>query len=207
MKKTGWTLLIFLCVTFCSYSQVQIAIKAGPTITFNRFLSNTDSIAIDNTRDDTRFTAGLVTDFEFSDNYFFSTGVLYSLRKLSFAAVNLNTQESDAEQYTLEYIEIPLTLKLLTNDIGVDSRVYFQTGFTVDFLVGWKGINKNDTRIEDLNTFDSSFYVGTGFDKNVGVTNSFFIGAFYQRGMVNISKTDAITLKNDLLGLELGFRF
>ena len=187
---------------------VRLGIKFSPTVIFNRFVSNSDSIAIDNTRDDKRFTFGLTADFGLTDNYFFSTGVLYSLRKVTFAAVNLNSGELDAEQYNLEYIELPLTLKLYTNDIGVDSKIYFQPGFTMDFLVNWKGINKNDNRVKDFNFFDSSFYIGAGWDKQLGVTTSFFAGLFYQRGLVDIAnKNDDITLKNDLLGLDLGLRF
>lgn len=187
---------------------VRIGIKASPTITFNRWQSDSDSINIVNSRDDTRFTFGLIADLEFKDNYYFSTGLLYSLRKLTFAAENTNTGESDAEQYSLEYIEIPLTLKLFTNDIGVDSKIYIQPGFTLDFLVNWKGINKNDTRITDLGFFDASFYIGAGFDKKLGVTNSFFVGVFFQRGLVDIStQNPGISVKNDLLGLDLGFLF
>jgi hypothetical protein len=209
MKKYVYFLLISIGVSPGLFAQsVQIGVKASPTITFNRWTSNSDSIAITNSRDDTRFTFGLVADFELKENYFFSTGLLYSLRKLSFDAVNLNTLEVDSEQYTLEYLEIPITLKLFTNDVGVDSKIYFQPGFTLDFLVNWKGINKNDTRITDLNFFDSSFYVGAGYDRKIGVSNSFFVGLFYQRGLVNLmNENPEVDLKNDLLGLDLGFRF
>ena len=208
MKKLTIITLLLLTTALAFGQGVRIGIKASPTITFNRWQSDSDSINIVNSRDDTRFTFGLIADIEFKDNYFFSTGILYSLRKLTFAAENTNTGESDAEQYSLEYIEIPLTLKLFTNDIGVDSKIYVQPGFTLDFLVNWKGINKNDTRITDLGLFDSSFYIGAGFDKKLGVTNSFFVGVFFQRGLIDIStNTEGISVKNDLLGLDLGFRF
>ncbi len=210
MKTVSCIVLAFLFGLHApSFSQsVRLGVKFSPTITFNRFVSHADSIAIENTRDDKRFTFGLTADFGLSDNYFFSTGALYSLRKVTFAAENLNTGESDAEQYSLEYIEIPLTLKLYTNNIGVDSKIYVQPGFTLDFLVNWKGINKNDNRVKDFNFFDSSFYFGAGWDKQLGVTTSFFVGLFYQRGLVDIAnKNDDITLKNDLLGLDLGLRF
>jgi len=208
MKKSIIFTFLLINSSFAFGQGVRIGIKASPTITFNRWESSSDSINIVNSRDDTRFTFGVISDFEFRDNYFFSTGILYSVRKLSFAAENTNTGESDAEQYTLEYIEIPLTLKLFTNNIGVDSKIYVQPGFTLDFLVNWKGINKNDTRITDLGFFDASFYIGAGFDKKLGVTNSFFVGVFFQRGLVDIStKTPGISVRNDLLGLDLGFLF
>jgi len=208
MRKSILIALILINSALVFGQGVRIGIKASPTITFNRWQSDSDSINIVNSRDDTRFTFGLVADIEFKDNYYFSTGLLYSLRKLTFGAENTNTGESDAEQYSLEYIEIPLTLKLFTNDIGVDSKIYIQPGFTLDFLVNWKGINKNDTRITDLGFFDASFYIGAGFDKKLGVTNSFFIGLFFQRGLVDIStQNPGISVKNDLLGLDLGFLF
>ena len=201
-------LLILGMQSSYAQSDLQIGLKVAPTITFNRYTNNTDTITFSNDRNDTRVTFGLFADIPFAERYFFSTGVLYSIRKVTFAAINNNTGATDAEQYSLEYLELPVTIKLFTNDIGIDSKIYFQTGFMLDFLVNWKGINRNDDTIQGFNTFDSSFYVGGGFDKKVGVTNAFFVGLFYQRGLVDIANSsDAVTLKNDLLGLDLGFRF
>ena len=210
MKKAIAAFLVFFALPTLLYSQgdIRLSVKIDPTVTFNRFESNSDSIIIENLRDDVRLTFGLAADIGMTESYYFSTGFLYSIRKVSFGAINEQTGETDEEQYSLEYIELPLTLKLFTNDLGVDSKIYFQTGFTLDFLVNWRGINKNDTRIEDLSFFDSSFLVGAGYDKQLGISTAFFIGLFYQRGLVNIANEDSgFSLKNDLLGLDLGLRF
>lgn len=210
MKKRFLPLLTLWIISFQCYSQgdLRLSLKVDPAITFNRFTSKTDTLAIDNLHDDIRLTFGLAADIGITESYFFSTGLLYSLRKVSFSATNEQAGVTDEEQYSLEYLELPLTLKLYTNDVGIDSKIYFQTGFTADFLVNWKGINKDDTRIEKFNFFDSSFYVGAGFDKQMGVTSAFFAGLFFQRGLINIAKdSPTFTLKNDLLGLDLGLRF
>jgi len=209
-KQTGVPAFLVLAITFSAtaQSEIQLGLKASPTVTLNRYTSNTDSLEFRNDRDDTRFTFGLFLDIPFAERYFFSTGIMYSVRKVTFEVVNTNTSNIVAEQYSLEYLEIPLTIKLFTNDIGVDSRIYFQTGFTIDFLVNWRPINQSYDQVQDLNVFDASFYVGGGFDKKLGVTNAFFVGIFFQRGLVDVANnTPAVTLKNDVLGLDLGFRF
>ena len=213
MKKQFVALIIALLIFSCDLpsfgqAELQIGLKASPTITLNRYTNNTDSLKFRNDGDDMRLTFGLFADVPFAERYFFSTGLMYSIRKVTFAVENTNTSLTDTEQYSLEYIEIPVTIKLFTNDIGVDSRIYFQTGITLDFLVNWKGISRNDDSFQDFNFFDSSFYVGGGFDKKVGVTNAFFAGVFFQRGLVDVANnSDAVTLKNDVIGLDLGYRF
>lgn len=200
-------LLIILNNDAEAQSDIQISLKLSPTITFNRFESLTDTLTIEKLRDDTRATFGLVMDFGFAESYYFSTGLLYSIRKVSFYAI-VPPQQMESEQYQLEYLEIPVTLKLYTDNIGVDSKIYFQPGFTFDILTNWKGIGATDNRINDFKFFDSSFYVGAGWDKQFAKTNSFFVGLFYQRGLVNVlNDNPEVTLKNDLLGLDLGVRF
>ncbi len=202
--------LFILAAKLPSFSQgeVRLSVKLAPAVTLNRFTSETDSLTIENHRDDVRGNFGLIVDIGFTDSYYFSTGLLYSIRKVSFYAISEPSGVSDSEQYQLEYIELPLTVKLFTNNLGVDSKIYFQTGFTVDFLVNWKGINKNDNRVDSFNSIDASFYVGAGYDKQLGVSTAFFEGIFFQRGLVDIANDNPeVTLKNDLLGLDLGLRF
>lgn len=210
MKKFPIVVFLLIAIPFVSYSQtdLRLSLKMNPTVTYNRYTSKTDTITVENLRDDVRLTFGLAADLGLTESYFFSTGLLYSLRKVSFVALDQISGETEDEQYQLEYIEIPVTLKLYTNDLGVDSKIYFQTGFTLDFLVNWNGININDDLVQDFSFFDSSFYFGAGYDKQLGVSTAFFVGLFYQRGLVNITKNSPIvTLKNDILGLDLGLRF
>ena len=191
-----------------SQTDLRLSLKVNPAITFNRFTSETDSLSFETSEDNIRPTFGLAADLGLTESYFFSTGILYSLRNVNLTAVNESTSVSDIEKYQLEYIEIPVTLKLYTNDLGVDSKIYFQTGFMFDILVNWKGGDNSDDLIEKLRFFDTSFYIGTGFDKQLGVSTAVFIGVYYQRGLVNLaSNNPEFTLKNDLLGLDLGLRF
>ena len=209
MKKYPVALLLLFSLPFIAFSQtdLRLSLKVNPAITFNRFTSETDSLIFSNNEDDVRPTFGLAADIGLTESYFFSTGILYSLRNVNLSA-NTSTGLTENEKYQLEYIEIPITLKLYTNDLGVDSKIYFQTGFMFDILVNWKGATSSDDMIEKLKFFDTSFFVGTGFDKQLGVSTAIFIGIYYQRGLVNVANDNPeFTLKNDLLGLELGLRF
>jgi len=71
------------------------------------------------------FIYGLMMDFNFAKNYAFSTGLEVSYRggKIKYDYVynssnnNPNSYSGD-DTYNLKYIEIPLTIKMKTNEIG-----------------------------------------------------------------------------------------
>ena len=113
MKKFQVIFFLLLAIPFlsCSQSDLRLSIKINPTITYNRFTSETDTLSIENLRDDVRLTFGLAADLRLTDSYFFSTGILYSLRKVSFVVRNEISGATEDEQYQLEYIEISMTFQ------------------------------------------------------------------------------------------------
>ncbi|HLG34261.1 MAG TPA: porin family protein [Bacteroidia bacterium] len=86
------------------------------------------------------FIYGLMMDYNFSKNYALSTGIEISYRggKLKYAyANNSNVSFSGEDTYNLKYIEIPLTIKMKTNEIGYIT--YFgQFGFQPAFNIAAK---------------------------------------------------------------------
>lgn len=210
-KEIGLVILILILGNITAYSQedtkVRLGLKISPTINFNRFQSNVDSISVNNSENSFKYLFGLFTDFRMSDNYIFNTGVMYTSRKLNFSATGASGAQYN-EEFVIDYIEIPLTLKLLTNEFSIDTRVYAQIGFAFDITVNQTSKNNPELNTDKYSSGDASFYIGAGIDKMLGTTTGLFLGLFYQRGLVDISgKNELITAKNDILGLDFGIKF
>lgn len=106
-------------------TKLSTLVKATPTISWLRVdaegLSN-DGIRIG-------FTYGLVTEFKFSSNYAFATGIDVSYRGGKFK-YSLGDDDVSFTQ-KLQFLDVPVALKLRTNEIG-----YMKYYGTFGFLPG-----------------------------------------------------------------------
>ncbi|HEY0177714.1 MAG TPA: porin family protein [Pedobacter sp.] len=122
------------------------------------------------------FAYGLLADFDFARNYSFSTGLTITtingksteINPRPYAAANADPTAYDLK-YKLQYIEVPLTLKLKTDKIGY-FRWYGQFGLSNDFNTGAKqdvqldGKNiADDLHIKrDINFYRAGLIIGGG---------------------------------------------
>ena len=212
MKKAASFILIVFLVslasnTFAQDKFVTLGLKISPTLNFNRIESQVDTITINDSPNSAKFLFGLFTDINLSENYIFNTGVMYTSRKLVFSATG-DSGTGYNEEFILDYIEIPITVKLLTNEFSIDTRAYAQIGFAFDVTVNQTAKINPELNPNKYSTGDSNFYFGVGVDKMLGTTTGIFLGIFYQRGLIDISgKNDLISAKNDILGLDFGVKF
>ncbi|UII34031.1 PorT family protein [Fulvivirga ulvae] len=203
-------LIIFMFVASTGFSQFKLGFKFSPTISTNRIDSKSDTVSLSTDGAGLRFVAGPIADFQLTENYFVSTGLLLVSKRAGLKAKQpLGTE---VEEYSLQYIQIPVTLKLFTNEVALDKRIYFQMGATMEVNV--KDDPKKDRYyyVEDFKLFDSSLLIGVGLEYKVGVNTIVFGGFSYSRGLLNtvgdhVRLDDDITLKNDYLALDLGIKF
>ena len=158
----------------------------------------------------------MTTEFGFTKNYAFSTGleILNANGKLGFADSTIYTLPNTTHPnltdtfilqkrtYKLRYVEIPLLLKLKTNQIG--PITYFgQFGF--DLAVLWKatandnvtGVTTSNTDIDiskDVNFIRLALNVGLGLEYNLAGTTSLVISLNYDNGFTNALKKNSETL-------------
>src|SRR5712671_6072570 len=89
------------------------------------------------------FIYGIMMDYNFAKNYAFSTGLEVSYRggkikyDYSFSSGNTVHTYSGDDTYNLKYIELPLTIKMKTNEIGYITY-YGQFGFQPGFKISAK---------------------------------------------------------------------
>ncbi len=163
------------------------------------------------------FTYGLLGNFYFAQNYAFSTA-------LKLTTINGQTSSNEASPsdgptiaqriYKLQYIEIPLQIKLSTdkkNGLKFYGEFGLGNGFKVRARQDIKS-NYNETLETDKNiSSETSFYrasliIGAGAEFKVGEKTAILGGLTFDNGFTDI-KTGSGTLKNSYLGLNIAVFF
>ncbi|MEO8087453.1 MAG: porin family protein [Bacteroidota bacterium] len=145
------------------------------------------------------FGYGLITDFGFAQRYAFSTGleVVYRGGKTLRGLKNLLGQDSTiATKYTLQFVELPITLKLRTNEIGY-MTYFFQVGFEpgvairtkADITTNNNGSSKTKTKVDvgdDINEFNLSMIIAAGAEYNISGNTSLLLGITFNNGFLDL---------------------
>lgn len=230
MKKIVLAILVLAATISTASAQFEIGLKVSPSVTSLRAESPNDhSFSSDGSH--FGFGGGLVVDYFFGENYAFSTGLLLTGKggTISYTDVSggVTGQPFTATQkISMQYLEIPLTVKLFTNEIAPATRVYFQVGGSLNVPIGSR-INdskfytdpampsSSQTKASDhFLFFDADALVGTGVEYQLAKSTKVFAGISYHRGLVNIDhyfeKTRGfqdVIIKNSAVALDLGLKF
>lgn len=216
MKKVIFLSVFNLMLILTSYGQTKLGVKIAPAFISSR-INSTTGVEVDESGVAFRPMFGLVVDAPFSENYYFSTGIGYVSKKSSFSfSFNGGTISNT---YNIQYLQIPITLKMLTNEVGLDKRIYFQFGPVAEINIHSEQTEQTQEDIvKDFNPMDVSLLFSLGLEYKLGTSTIFFGGISYQRGLINqvneyiatppfqISASD-IPFKFDLWFLDLGFKF
>ena len=160
------------------------------------------------------FRFGLLTDIMIGENanYAFSTGLFLNNiggdYKREFDAAPSDTLTVLATEQTtlkLQYVELPLTIKLKTNEIGYMTyfgQIGFDTGFRVgakrdteiaSAVAGYSKTEDNEDAKDDAAELRVALVVGAGIEYNFSGNTSALVGLKYSNGFTN-------ALDNDDLG-------
>ena len=225
MKKATLTLAATLLFAISTHAQDR-STRLGLQVSPNMGWITTDEDAVDNDGSRLGYRFGLLGDFQLGSNanYFFSTGAF-----LNNVGAKLKTTLSDSARTTFtseskfQYVEVPITVKLKTNEIGY-MTYYGQIGFGTAFNISAKSdfdqpdANGKITRVTDEDIMDNtqlfkaSLIVGAGLEFNFSGNTSAMIGVTYNNGFTNINKDVKIgetelKAKQNYLELSLGVFF
>jgi len=216
--------LFFLCLTSPLFAQqgtpfndFRLGLTAHPTFGW---------IKADNGKGNGMglgFSYGLIGDFNFAENYSFSTGLTVTTINGKSTEVNpapyydpaIGTPTAYDIKYRLQYLEIPLTVKLKTQKVGT-VRWYGQFGLSNDFNIGAKqnvdqvggSLKLKDQNAKDVIKFyRAGLILGGGGEFDVAPHTSIMLGLTFNNGFTNISDTKNGTVKNHYLGLNFGVFF
>lgn len=162
------------------------------------------------------FSYGLSTEFFLGKNYLVSTGFFltslggdFSYEGIYLDNNNINVPSEVEQSMKINYIEIPLTLKLRTNEIGYMTyygnfgvRTAFKYKSSSDFV--YTDIT-NKPKVEKINTAGDAFFmnswlvIGAGAEYNIFGNTNLSFGISYNNGFMN-----ALHTKTNLLDATTG---
>lgn len=157
------------------------------------------------------FAYGLMTDFSFATNYAFSTGVDVTYRGGKTVAKFGDTL-TFKENFTLQYIEIPLTIKLKTNEIGYITY-YGKFGFSPGINIkathkgDYAGVKEEGSIKSGIQPVNLALVVGLGAQYSLGGKTSLMFGITFNNGFLDIVKEKDNKLTSSFIALDLGVFF
>lgn len=206
---TRYILLLLLVLSYIgANAQLKLGIQMSPTLSFNRIDDDEAQMEFTNDGVGGRLVAGAVADYMFQENYYVTSGIFFVPKRVGIKS----TADGTEEAYRLHYIQLPAAVKLFTNEIALDVRIYFQAGFTLDFKILEDNLSDDTRFIQDFRAVDSSLLLGTGAEYQLGYSTILFGGFSYRRGLANVVRNTApdvgdLIIKNDLFSLDLGIKF
>lgn len=218
-----------LALAPAAFAQVEIGLKISPSISYLR----PSSVSPYNFQGDGAkfsFGGGIFMDYFFGENYAFNTGLFltgkggnYSYQE-SLVTTGTPVYQTVSQELTIQYLEIPATIKLFTNEVSPDTRVYFQVGGSLAIPVQTRiGGAKNYTdpysgdqtsASDHVFAVDVNLIGGVGAEYKLGNSTKILGGISYHHGLIDLDryfektrKFSDVSIKNSIFSLDLGLKF
>lgn len=165
--------------------------------------------------------AGLQMDYFFAENYAFAVGVginnlggtlLYSdSTEFSSKGETLLVEPGQSVKLNLQYIDIPVGLKLKTEELGY-ATFFFQLGFNPMINLNAKAtsedasIDKEDIR-ESVNLFCLGYHAGLGVEYKLGGSTAVIGGIRWTSGLTDVTDNDRANVQLNAISIHLGILF
>lgn len=196
------------------FSQTKLGLKFSPLFSSHKISLKSDQLDVSSGKTSTRMSIGLILDHPLTDTYFFSSGLIYLPKRVSIDLIEeegSSAPKNPFESYDLNYLQVPLSLKLFTNEIAPDISVFFQVGLTLEFKIFEQALDEDYEFISKFRFFDTAALIGTGIEYRLGVNTLFFVGTSLQKGLVNIiGQTNPdypLFVRNQIVSINIGMKF
>lgn len=201
--------LFFSTVLLCQ--DYRIGIKIAPTLSNVRTSIGDGGTSLERDGSAVKFLLGAFVDMPFKENYFFHAGVNFASKATKISAQN-GVSAMRMEEYDHEYLQVPLLLKLYTNELVLDTKLYFNFGVIPEIRLNSANEEPGNILIIEFSDFDLAGNFGGGVERSIGVNTRIFAGLNYNIGFLNTVKTQStayndFTIKNNLFSLEVGIKF
>ena len=222
-----WIKRIFIIIALVSSFQ---AVNGQGKIRFNvhfdpqfAWFSSSDHNKIDPDGSIFHMQAGIQMDYFFQENYAFVLGfginnmggnLLYS-DSVSYGRDNnpVLIVPNQRVKMNLQYLEIPLGLKLKTEELGYGT-FFLQLGFNPMFNINAHittkdGIYDKEDIKESINMFSLGYHVGAGIEYKLGGNTAAIGGIRWTSGLTNVtdSERDGTNISLNSISIHLGILF
>jgi opacity protein-like surface antigen len=165
---------------------------------------------------------GLNVDKFFAPNYALMTGIsidntggfLFNSVDSIFIKTNSGKDTilpGKVLEYKLQYISVPIGLKLKTNEIG------YLTYFTHLGIIAGVNIKatgevedyelENENISDEIKLFNLGYYIGAGVEYSIGGNSAIVLGLTYTNGFVDITKDANNKVTNSNIAIRIGILF
>lgn len=221
MKKMAWVVLVFWVgaaqAQTSDFSKFKIGFKGNANFSW---MSPNDN-HVENMGSKVNFGYGLICDIHFTENYAFGTGVniesaggeLKYIQEVSEGGTSYLA--SIDRTYKMRYIEVPVTLKMRTTEIGyitywgqfgvgLGANIGAHADDHQDYLQSkgsggvWSPSDKpsvQDDKInvsDDVQIFRAALIIGAGIEYNLSGSTSLVAGISYNNGFTNALKGEVV---------------
>lgn len=214
MKKRIAIYFIMIFISIPAFSQepgFRFGITVDPVISW----LNPDVSSVSSKGNRLGFNIGLMVDKFFAKNYAFATGITIhnaggslSFRDATTIRTNQGTRdlpENTKVTYKLQYLHVPIGIKLSTNEIGY-STFYGQLGLNTMLNIKATGITNNnildnDNISKEINLINLGYHIGGGIEYSLGGNTRLTAGVTYLNGFTDVTNrgTDKVVLQNILI--------
>ena len=165
--------------------------------------------------------AGLNMDYFFAENYAFALGfginniggkLLYADSTIFLSKGDtLLLEPNQSTKLNLQYIDIPIGLKLKTEELGY-ATYFLQLGFNPMFRLNARATSDEaDFDREDVNEsiilFNLGYHVGVGVEYTLGGSTALIGGVRWTGGLTDVTDNDRANVKTNALSIHLGVLF
>lgn len=183
-------------------SDLRFAFTASPQVSW----LSSDHADIEGDGSSFGYNFGVVLDKFFAPNYAFTTGLTINTTggnlqyneggEFSIGGKPTELEPGESLEYRLKYLEIPMSLKLQTNDQQRTS-FYGIFGLSANINVKTNDGNGNSLSNEVRNLF-GSYHFGGGLQHSLGGSTYLSAGIHYNQGFNDITKNESFDDKTVL---------
>jgi hypothetical protein len=227
MKKVLLTVAA-LALAPAAFAQVEIGLKVSPSISYLR-TDSPSGTAFSSESSKFSFAGGIFMDYFFGENYAFNTGLFLTGKGGTISYTERNPLSSSSvgirveQKIAMQYLELPLTVKLFTNEVAPDTRLYFQVGGSIAVPVQTR-INGEKYYTDPYDggsqtkagshVFDANLIGAFGAEYQLGQSTKLLAGLSYHHGLIDTDryfqktrKFESVNIKNSVFSLDLGLKF
>jgi len=202
---------------YAQSTRVKFNVEVDPQSSWFR----SDDVSVEPDGSIIHMHAGLNMDYYFAENYAFVLGVginnlggnlLYAdSTEFSSKGEILPVEPNQSVKLNLQYIDIPIGLKLKTEEMGY-ATYFLQLGFNPMINLNAKAtseeasLDKADIK-ESINTFCLGYHVGLGIEYNLGGSTSLIGGVRWSSGLTDVTDNDRANVTLNSISLHLGVLF
>lgn len=230
MKNFKLLSISFLIITLSAKAQDSGSnyktFRFGLAVQPNLSWMKVDSKEFESNGISAKFSYGLLAEYAFAQNYALASGIqiLTTGGRVNYKTPVYFQEDGRIEingsnfllgkrTYGTQYLNIPITLKMRTNEIGY-MTYYAQFGMDAGFKTNAKGKDTGSDNVpvtlpvqipgntttkhnisRDINFFRMALNIGGGAEYNLSGNTSLFFGINYSNGFVNVLKKNSSQIK------------